>query len=74
MTDITFKRIAEDEARILADGECVGDLYRHPDILVPGAVVYIAHLSEDRRGPVRIHDRSRIRAVVERMVDTHPLW
>ena len=39
MTDIT-PRTAEDEARILADGECVGDRYRHPDILVPGAVVY----------------------------------
>ena len=73
MTEITFKRIAEDEARILADGECVGELYRHSDILVPGAVVYIVHLSQDRRGPVRIHDRSRIRETVEQMVDTHPL-
>ena len=74
MTEIAFRRIAGNEARILADGECVGDLFRHPDILAPGAVVYIVHLSEDRRGPVGIHDRSRIRETVERMVDTHPLW
>ena len=33
MPDIAFRRIAEDEARILADGEHVGDLYRRPDIL-----------------------------------------
>ena len=74
MTEITFKRIAEDEARIIAGGEKVGDLYRHRDILKADSVLFIAHLDEDWRGPVTILDRSRIREVVTRMVDTHPLW
>ena len=74
MTEITFTRTGEDEARIMADGEHVGELYRHPDILKPGKVLFIAQLDEDWRGPVRIHDRSRIREAVTSMVDSHPLW
>ena len=74
MTDITFRRVAEHEARILADGECVGDLYRHPDILNEGRVVYVAHLDEDPRGFRRIRDRARVRETVRQMVETHPLW
>ena len=74
MTEITFRRIGEDEARILADGECVGDLCRHPDILDPGAVYYVIHLIEDPRGFRRVHDRSRIREVAQSMVDSHPCW
>ena len=73
MTEITFRRTAEDEARILADGEHVGDLYRHTDPLDGGAV-YIAHLDEDPRGFRRIRDRARVRGVVASMVDSHPLW
>ena len=32
------------------------------------------HLSEDHRGPVKVHDRARIRETAQRLVDTHPLW
>ena len=31
-------------------------------------------LDEDWRGPVRVHERSRIREVTERLVSTHPFW
>lgn len=72
MTEISFSRTAEDEARILVDGEHVGDLYRHTHPLDGGAV-YIAHLDEDPRGFRRIRDRDRVREVVASMVDTHPL-
>ena len=73
MTGISFRRVAEDEARIYRDGETVGDLVRHTDI-VTGGTVYIAHLDEDPRGFCRIHDRARIREMVEERVRTHPLW
>ena len=63
MCHITFRRVAPDEARILADGEHVGDVYRQPDILYPGRNYFVIHLDEDFRGPVRVHDRSRIREV-----------
>ena len=73
MSHITFKRVAPDEARILADGEHVGDLYRQDDILKPGAVFYIVHLDEDPRGPLRVHERARIRELAEERVRSHPL-
>ena len=72
MSPVTFKRIAPDEARILAGGEHVGDLYRQPDILNAGAVFYVVHLTEDPRGFVRVHDRSHIREVVAERIRTHP--
>ena len=71
---ITFARVADDEARIHdADGDYVGDLFRHPDILHPGSFYFVIHLAEDPRGPARVHDRSRIREVAQRLLDTHPL-
>ena len=72
MSHITFKRVASDEARILADGEHVGDLFRHPDILNPGRVLFIVHLEDDPRGWVRVHERHRIRDVAEHSIRTHP--
>ena len=74
MTEIVFTRVAGDEARILADGEWVGDLYRRPDILNDGSPCYVIHLIEDPRGPTRVHDRSRVREVAETMVASHPYW
>ena len=71
MTDIAFRWTGEDEARIFADGEYVGDLYRHTDP-IDGAAVYIAHLDEDPRGFRRIRDRTRVREAVAAMVDSHP--
>ena len=74
MSCITFKRIDTDEARIYQDGDHVGDLYRQHDILHRGAVFYVMHLDEDPRGPVRVHERARIREVAEHRVRSHPLW
>ena len=74
MSHIIFKRVAPDEARIFYDGDHVGDLYCHPDILNAGRHYYIVHLSEDPRGPIRIHDRAHIREIAAHRVRTHPLW
>ncbi len=74
MSRIEFKRIAPDESRIYDAGDCVGEVYRHDDILNPGEHYYVVHLSEDYRGPVRVRERGRIRDVAHRLVDTHPLW
>ena len=74
MTEISFQRVGEDEARVLADGEVVGDLYRQPDILNAGDVYYVIHLIEDPRGPARVHDRSRVREVARIRVASHPYW
>ena len=74
MTGITFKRITPEESRIYADGLIIGEVYRQDDILKPGSHYYVVHLSEDYRGPHRVHDRSRIREETARLVNTHPLW
>ena len=71
---VTFTRVDDNEARIHdSDGDYVGDLFRHPDILYPGEYFYVLHLSEDPRGPVRVHERSRIREEAQHRLDTHPL-
>ncbi len=74
MSRIAFKRITPGESRIYQDGDCIGDLYCLDDVLHPGQRVYVAHLDEDIRGPVRIRDRDSIRDVVQQRVDSHPLW
>ena len=58
MNDIVFKRVAPDESRIYLDGDHVGDVYAHDDILHPGRRAFIVHLGEDPRGPVRGRDRA----------------
>ena len=72
MCQVSFQRVADDEARILADGEYVGDLYRQRDILSPDAVLYIVHLENDARGFVRVHERHRVREVAIERIRTHP--
>ncbi len=72
-TDLTFRRITPEESRIYQDGEIVGEVYRQDDILNPGEHYYVIHLTEDYRGPVRVHERARIREVAQRLVDSHPL-
>ena len=47
--------------------------YRQDDILNPGEVFYVVHLSEDPRGPVRVHERHRVREVARHLLDTHPM-
>ena len=74
MTHVTFERMNPEESRILADGEYVGDVYRHDDILNPDRHFYVVHLEDDWRGPVRVHERQRIRDVTEERIRTHPLF
>ena len=74
MCQISFKRITPEESRIFADGDYVGDVYRQPDILHEDQHYYVVWLDEDFRGPVRVHQRERIRAVAEQRVRSHPLW
>ena len=74
MSGIAFRRISPDEARIVVDGDHVGDVYLQEDVLSPGSHFYVVHLDEDPRGPHRVHDRNRIREATERLVLSHPLW
>ena len=74
MSQVSFKRITPTESRIFADGDYVGDVYRQDDILNAGRHYYVVHLSEDPRGPRRVHDRSHIREVAQTLVDTHPFF
>ena len=75
MGSISFKRITPKESRIYtADGEHVGDVYAHDDILNPGARVFLISLDEDPRGWARVHHRSQIRQVTEQRLRTHPLF
>ena len=72
-TDLTFRRITPEESRIYRGGAIVGEVHRQEDILNAGRHYYVIHLSEDHRGPVKVHERDRIRAEAQRLVDTHPL-
>ena len=73
MGSVTFKRITPDESRIYDDdGDHVGDVYRHDDILAAGRFYYIVHLFDDPRGPRRV--RGRIRDVAQSLLDSHPLF
>ena len=72
-SDIRFRRVSENEARVYQDGDHVRDLYRQDDILNPGEVFYVVHLSEDPRGPVRVHERHRVREAARHLLDTHPM-
>ena len=74
MCHVTFERTRPDQSRIYHDGDHVGDVYRHDDILLPGRHYYVIHLDEDPRGPRRVHQRHRVRETVQRLVETHPLW
>ena len=74
MSHVTFKRIAPDESRVYQDGDHVGDVYAHDDILEPGRRVYLVLLDDDHRGWARVHERSRIREVTEERLRTHPLF
>ena len=72
-SDIRFRRVGENEARVYQAGDYVGDVFRHDDILNPGEVFFVVHLSEDPRGPVRVHERHRVREVACHLLDTHPM-
>ena len=74
MSGISFRRVSATESRIHdADGDHVGDVYAHDDILNPGRRVYLVLLEDDARGWAAVHDRARIREVAEARLLTHPL-
>ncbi len=73
MSYVTFKRVRPDESRIYdADGDYVGDVYAHDDILNPGQRVYLVLLEDDPRGWATVRDRARIREVAEARLLSHP--
>ena len=75
MGSISFRRVTPEESRIYSsDGDYVGDVYAHDDILNPGARVFLILLDEDPRGWIRVHHRSQIRDVTEQRLRTHPLF
>ena len=74
MGPITFRRITPLESRIYAGGDHIGEVYRHDDILSPGRHFYVVILDEDPRGPIRVHERSRIREAAELRLRTHPYY
>ncbi len=73
-SQITFRRVSADEARIFQDGDHVGDVYRQRDILDLASSLYVIHLDEDPRGPVTVQERSHVRQVAQRLIASHPLW
>ena len=74
MSDVTFRRVSPDASRIYdAEGEYVGDVHAHDDILRPGRRVYLIHLWDDPRGWTKVRDRARIREVASERLLTHPL-
>ena len=72
-TDLAFKLAASDEVRIYRDGQHIGDIFKHEDILNAGQFHYLIWLVEDWRGWKRVTERGRLRETVERWVETHPL-
>ena len=74
MSHVTFvKRISSDESRVYdADGEYVGDVYSHDDILNPGQRVYLVLLEDDPRGWATVRDRARIPEVATERLLSHP--
>ena len=74
MTPITFRRVTAEESRIYQGTDHIGDVYRQPDILNPGAHYYVVSLDEDPRGPCRVYDRARLRELTRRLVASHPFW
>ena len=69
---IRFVRTSDEEAKILAGPDYVGDVYADDDILRPGKRIFTISLADDWRGPRRVRDRSLVRETAQRMVDTLP--
>ena len=67
---ICFKRTLPDHAHMYHGEELVGELTRQPDLLNCGSWFYVIHLFDDMRGPVRVHDRKRVREVAEQRIRT----
>ena len=74
MSDITYKRISNDETLIYEDGKVVGDVMRHHDCLNPGAFVFFVHITEDPRGAHLVPSGTAIDTTVKLALETHPLF
>ena len=75
MSEISFRRVTPTESRIHdVDGDHVGDVYAHDDILEAGRRVYLVLLEDDPRGWVVVHDRVRVREVAEARLASHPFF
>ena len=72
MCHVNFKWVNPDEARIYQDGDYVGDVHAHDDILNLGRRVYLVLLEDDPRGWATVRDRARVREVAEQRLMTHP--
>ncbi len=73
MSRVSFKHIASGQTDIYdEDGDFVGEVFRHPDILNPGKFYFLIWLEDDPRSYVRVHDRSRIQEVAEERLRSHP--
>ena len=73
MSHVIFKRVRPDESRIYdADGEYVGDVYAHDDILNPDQRVYQVLLEDDPRGWATVPDRARVPQVAAERLLSHP--
>ena len=67
---IRFKRTLPNHAHMYHGEELVGELTRQPDLLNAGSWFYVIHLFDDMRGPIRVHDRKRVREVAEQCIRT----
>ena len=73
MSHVSFKRVRPDESRIYdAEGDYVGDVYAHDDILNPGQRVYLVLPEDDPRGWATVRDRARIPELAMERLLTHP--
>ena len=74
MTHITFRRVTTEQSSIHdEDGDFVGEVFRHPDILNPGNSIFTVHYFDDPRGPLLVRDRSRVRDEAAWRYEIHPL-
>ena len=69
---IRFVRTSDEESRIYAGSDYVGDVFAYDHTFGGGARIFEIHLFDDWRGPRRVRDRSRVRETAQRMVDTLP--
>ena len=68
---LEFHRTDEDEVSVYRDGNLIGHIYRHEDILDSGRCHYLIWLCEDYRGWKKVTDRRMLRAEVDRWIATH---
>ena len=67
--DLRFRRRGDDECDIVVYGQTVGTVMRRGHIANPdGGSFYVIHLYDDRRGPMQLDDRDRVRSAIASML------